>query len=151
MNLKDSRGEETRSMPTSGFGSNSTETKRDIIKNCFVMINQEGTTKVHNIMAMHACSTTQKVLKCQHDSDSDESCLIDVSSSLASWNGPWGTTGDIPYGPYPSDEFTLYTQWMTNSCVMVEEEESVTVKKVIAHWLQEGIKRRGLRRSHLHI
>ena len=42
------------------------------------MINQDGNKKVLHILSMQVCSTTKKVLKCQHDSESDEFYNVDV-------------------------------------------------------------------------
>ena len=64
------------------------------------MINDRGTNKVHTIMSMHACSTTQKVLKCMQDLERPEVCLIDVSSLIGI-----GKTCEIGF---PTEEFTLF-------------------------------------------
>ena len=119
VSLKDSGEVEGRAIPVDGFSSN-TETKRNI-KGAFVMVNTDGNRKMLHIVGMKECSTTKKVLKCGHDSESGVSYDVDVSSSI-------GKTGDIPY---PSDEFALYKAWMTNSFVQVEEDGSITVKKII--------------------
>ena len=82
------------------------------------MVNQDGNKKVLHILGMKECSTTKKVLKCQHDSESDVSYDVDVSSSI-------GKTGDIPY---PSDQFALYKQWMNNSFVKQQWKWKRTVR-----------------------
>ena len=89
------------------------------------MINQDGTKKVRYILSMQVCSTTKKVLKCQHDSESDEFYNVDVSSSI-------GKTGDIPYS---SDGFALYHKWMNKSFVEVEEDGSLSDREE-GHWFQ---------------
>ena len=79
---------------------------------------------MHNIMSMHACSTTQKVLKCTQDSERPEVCLIDVDLTHSLGRQARLDSQQKNMQKNASNH-SSFKQWMNKSFTMVDRRRRV--------------------------